>query len=81
MGKLHCIIKDICLMGRVFSLKVGVTHASFTLDYTCRNVDEQTQRRSKFQKESEKSSQNIYLTNVIDSLFWVMQRWVTARDL
>lgn len=29
MGKLHCIVRDICLVGRVFSLKVRVTHTLY----------------------------------------------------
>lgn len=54
MGKEHCIVRDICLMGRVFSLKARVTHTPFTLDYTCRNVDAQT-KRSESQKENKNS--------------------------
>lgn len=31
MGKLHCIVRDICLVGTVFSLKVRVTHTPLHL--------------------------------------------------
>lgn len=79
MGKLHSIVKDICLVRRVFSLKVRVTYDPFTLDYTCRNVDIQT-KRSKSQNQNQKQSQNIHLTNVTDSLFWARQWQVSARD-
>ena len=79
MGKLHSIVRDICLVGTVFSLKVRVTHTPFATDYTCRNVDAQT-KKSKSQRENKIQSQSIRLTNITDSPFWGGQWWVRGRN-
>lgn len=78
MGKLHCLVRDICLVGRVFSLKVRVTHAPFAFDYTCRKVDAQSKKKKKI-KISKGKIVTKHSFDKPDSSFWGRQWSVSAK--